>query len=83
MISHDADKDMVVIVVTATDEDSGENGRVMYEILQGNFGWAGQRKVLESGLVLKNYYVHSILVTSEYFAFNIYRIYSNKYRVSF
>jgi protocadherin-16/23 len=41
MISHDADEDMVVIVVMATDEDGGDNGRVSYEILRGNAGWAG------------------------------------------
>ena len=41
MISHDADADMVVIVVMATDEDAGDNARVSYEILRGNSGWAG------------------------------------------
>ena len=41
MISHDADPDMIVIVVTATDEDGGDNGRVSYEILEGNPGRAG------------------------------------------
>lgn len=41
MVSQDAEADMAVITVTATDEDSGENGRVSYEILQGNLGWAG------------------------------------------
>jgi hypothetical protein len=41
MISHDADADMDVIVAMATDEDDGDNGRVSYEILRGNLGWAG------------------------------------------
>ena len=45
MISHDADADMVVIVVMAVDKDAGDNGRVSYEILEGNPGWAGWRRV--------------------------------------
>ena len=45
MISHDADADMVVIVVMAIDKDAGDNGRVSYEILEGNPGWAGWRRV--------------------------------------
>ncbi|XP_028399799.1 protocadherin Fat 4-like isoform X2 [Dendronephthya gigantea] len=53
MISHDAEKDMVVIVVTATDEDSGENGRVKYEILEGNSGWAGDFTISGSDGVIK------------------------------
>ena len=51
MISHDADPDMIVIVVTATDEDGGDNGRVSYEILEGNPGWAGWEKVWGNCLV--------------------------------
>jgi hypothetical protein len=42
MISHDADADIVVIVVMATDEDAGDNARVSYEILRANSGWAGE-----------------------------------------
>ena len=45
IISHDADADMVVIVVMAIDKDAGDNGRVSYEILEGNPGWAGWRRV--------------------------------------
>ena len=38
MISKDAKANQTVITVVATDRDGGENGRVTYEILQGNTG---------------------------------------------
>ena len=52
MISHDADADMNVIVAMASDEDDGNNGRVSYEILRGNPGWAGMCMTLFRALMI-------------------------------